>query len=193
MFIKISSHNLQVLKISSTWINGRTDTFDNGLSHIFKTNGTVANVLTGIKMHCWSVPSFSIGCKYTGDFKSLLRQKFEGLRSVGNTGAVLRKISVCGHKSDMDILTILVWGIHSWRLLKHFIYILCYVKSSYHFKKWGPLESLHSFFTLFSRTAEVVCPCYLGNVLISALNLKEEMRSLVCSFLLVNREQITLF
>lgn len=145
------------------------------------------------KLHHLSMPSFSIGCEYDGGLRVFSDKNLKAWGRSDEHGGFTSKNKCLRTYSYMDILTILVWGIHYWRLLKHFSYIPRYVKSSLNFKKWGPLESLHSFFTLFSNTSEVVCSCYLGNVLISALNLKEDMRSLACNYLLVSREQVILF
>ena len=53
-----------MLKMPSIWINARVDTSDRGLSHSFKSPGTFANCLTGIKNALVKSLSFSIWAKY---------------------------------------------------------------------------------------------------------------------------------
>jgi hypothetical protein len=60
------------------------DTSD-GLSHSFKSLGAVSNRFTGLKMHCWSVYSFSIGDEYDRVFKCLHWGR-------ANLGALPRKL-----------------------------------------------------------------------------------------------------
>jgi len=111
-----------MLRISSAWTSACMDTSDHGMSHPFKRPRAVTNYLKGITMHCSSASSFSFGAKCTRGFKCPYRLEHKRLRST-HCCVVPRKPNVCGHTIWISFL-VLVWGIQSWNLCKHFRYTL---------------------------------------------------------------------
>jgi hypothetical protein len=113
----ISYNTQQMLKMSSSWINTRTDTSDHDLSHPLKCPRAIGNGSIDIQNALVKCPFIS-NWSWMHGFKFPHRSKSKGLRST--SGWNVPRLP----RTSTDMNFYLVWGTHSWSLSKHCRYAL---------------------------------------------------------------------